>query len=120
LESQFANLIPNFSSYTGTNYYYAPSVDLGLQGALITTTGNNYGPGATNWQKTVIWSAEDGNLYTHVGGSIEYDLGVPYSLVIPSGISIRLVNGDTGEDVVAMPVNPLASPTFNPAWQNSN
>lgn len=120
LESQFANLIPNFSSYTGTNFYYAPSVDLGLQGALITNTGNRVGPGGTYWQKTVIWSAEDGNLYTHIGASLEYDWGVPYSLVIPPNITIRLVNGDTGEDVVAMPVNPLASPTFNPAWQDSD
>ena len=122
LEPQFANLIPNFSSYTGSNFYYAPSVDLGLQGALVTTEGNAVGPGATYWQKTVIWSSTDGNLYTHVGNGSNYerDLGVPYSLVIPSNVSIRLVNGDTGEDVVAMPTNPLASPTFNPAWQNSN
>ena len=117
LESQFANLIPNFNSYTGTNYYYAPSVDLGLQGALITSNGNNQGPGAGYWQKTVIWSAEDGNLYTHVGASLEYDLGVPYSLVIPNDITIRLIDGDTGEEVTSMPANPLASPTFNPAWQ---
>jgi hypothetical protein len=88
-----------------------------LQGALITNTGNNDGPGATYWQKTVIWSAEDGNLYTHVGASLEYDLGVPYSLVIPNDITIRLMNGDTGEEVTSMPANPLASPTFNPAWQ---
>lgn len=117
LEPQFADLIPNFSSYTGNNYYYAPSVDLGLQGALITNIGNSVGPGSTYWQKTVIWSAEDGNLYTHVGASMEYDLGVPYSLVIPSGITIRLMDGDTGEEVTSMPVNPLASPTFDPAWQ---
>ncbi|MBO7734309.1 MAG: hypothetical protein J6S67_17220 [Methanobrevibacter sp.] len=120
LEDQFANLIPNFSSYTGNNFYYAPSVDLGLQGALITSEGNAIGAGGTYWQKTVIWSAENGNLYTHIGANNESDIGVPYSLVIPSGVSIRLVNGDTGEDVVAMPANPLASPTFNPAWQNSN
>ena len=120
LESQFANLIPNFSSYTGTNYYYAPSVDLGLQGALITSNGNQQGPGAGYWQKTVIWSAEDGNLYTHTGASLEYDLGVPYSLVIPNDITIRLMNGDTGEEVTSMPSNPLASPTFNPAWQGGN
>ena len=120
LEPQFANLIPNFSSYTGTNYYYAPSVDLGLQGALITHTGNTYGPGGSYWQKTVIWSAEDGNLYTHVGASLEYDLGVPYSLVIPNDITIRLMDGDTGEEVTSMPSNPLASPTFNPAWQGGN
>lgn len=120
LESQFANLIPNFSSYTGTNYYYAPSVDLGLQGALITSEGNSVGPGASYWQKTVIWSAEDGNLYTHIGASLEYDLGVPYSLVIPNNITIRLMDGDTGEEVVSMPANPLASPTFNPAWQGEN
>ena len=118
LERQFAKLIPNFSSYTGTNFYYAPSVDLGLQGALITNTGNRVGAGGTYWQKTVIWSAEDGNLYTHIGASLEYDWGVPYSLVIPNNITIRLVNGDTGEDVVTMPVNPLASPTFDPAWQS--
>ena len=117
LESQFQTLIPNFSSYTGTNYYYAPSVDLGLQGALVTTVGNNNGPGATYWQKTLIWSSSDGNLYTHVGASLERDLGVPYSLVIPAGISIRLINGDTGEEVVAMPANPLENPTFNSAWQ---
>lgn len=122
LESQFANLIPNFSSYTGSNFYYAPSVDLGLQGALITNEGNSVGPGASYWQKTVIWSSTDGNLYTHVGNGSNYerDWGVPYSLVIPANVSIRLVNGDTGEDVVAMPTNPLANPTFNPAWQNSN
>ena len=122
LESQFQNLIPNFSSYTGSNFYYAPSVDLGLQGALVTTEGNSVGPGASFWQKTVIWSSTDGNLYTHVGNGTGYerDLGVPYSLVIPANVSIRLVNGDTGEDVVAMPTNPLANPTFNPAWQNSN
>lgn len=120
LEEQFANLIPNFDSYTGTNYYYAPSVDLGLQGALITSTGTNIGDGGTYWQKTVIWSAEDGNLYTHTGSAMEYDLGVPYSLVIPSGINIRLMDGDTGEEVTSMPANPLASPTFNPAWQGGN
>ena len=122
LEPQFQNLIPNFSSYTGSNFYYAPSVDLGLQGALVTTEGNSVGPGASYWQKTVIWSSTDGNLYTHVGNGTSYerDLGVPYSLVIPANVSIRLVNGDTGEDVVAMPTNPLANPTFNPAWQNSN
>ena len=117
LEDQFSDLIPNFSSYTGSNFYYAPSVDLGLQGALITNEGNSVGAGGKYWQKCVIWSAEDGNLYTHAGASGESDWGVPYSLVIPSGISIRLVNGDTGEDVTAMPLNPLAAPTFNPAWQ---
>ena len=117
LESQFASLIPNFSSYTGSNYYYAPSVDLGLQGALVTTEGNPNGAGGSFWQKTVIWSSGDGNLYTHVGANGEKDLGVPYSLVIPPGISIRLINGDTGEEVTAMPANPLQNPTFNSAWQ---
>lgn len=122
IESSLNGLIPNFDSYTST-YYLAPSKDIGIPNALWTPNGNNGPsggvPGYNKWQKTVVWSAADGNLYTHTGNpNVEYDMSNPVTWPIPEGTEIQLRDANTNETVLTWPANPLANPTFNSAWQD--
>jgi hypothetical protein len=116
LENQFDGLIPNFSSYTGT-YYYAPTEDWAIANALVTTNGNSEN-GTSAWQKLLIWSSIDGNLYGYIGADNELDLGNAFSLPMPYSVNIELRDASTNDVVVSWPGNPLASPTFQSAWQN--
>lgn len=116
LESQFDGLIPNFSSYTGT-YYYAPTEDWAIANALTTTNGNPAN-GSNAWQKLLIWSSIDGNLYGYLGAANELDLGNAFSLPMPYSVNIELRDASTNDVVVSWPGNPLAAPTFQSAWQN--
>ena len=116
MESQLNGLIPNFDSYT-SQYYYAPSQDIGIPNALYTDNGNagpsGGDPGYNKWQKTVIWSSADGNLYTHTGApNQEYDGSNPVSWPLPQGVEIQLRDANTNETVLTWPENPLFNPSF--------
>lgn len=120
MESQLNGLIPNFDSYT-SQYYYAPSQDIGIPNALYTDNGNagpsGGDPGYNKWQKTVIWSSTDGNLYTHTGApNQEYDGSNPVSWPLPQGVEIQLRDATTNETVLTWPENPLFNPSFAQAY----
>lgn len=120
MEAQLNGLIPNFESYTST-YYYAPSQDIGIPNALYTDNGNDGpsggGPGYNKWQKTVIWSSTDGNLYTHTGApNQEYDGSNPVTWPLPHGVEIQLRDANTNETVLTWPQNPLFNPSFAQAY----
>lgn len=116
MEPQLNGLIPNFDSYTST-YYVAPSQDIGIPNALWTPNGNNGpsggDPGYNKWQKTLVWSSADGNLYTHTGNpNVEYDMSNPVSWPLPQGVEIQLRDANTNETVLTWPSNPLFNPSF--------
>ena len=120
MEPQLNGLIPNFDSYT-SQYYYAPSQDIGIPNALYTDNGNagpsGGDPGWNKWQKTVIWSSTDGNLYTHTGNpNVEYDGTNPVSWPLPQGVEIQLRDANTNETVLTWPENPLFNPSFAPSY----
>lgn len=120
MEAQLNGLIPNFDSYT-SQYYYAPSQDIGIPNALYTDNGNagpsGGDPGYNKWQKTVIWSSTDGNLYTHTGApNQEYDGSNPVSWPLPQGVEIQLRDATTNETVLTWPENPLFNPSFAQAY----
>lgn len=116
MEAGLNGLIPNFDSYTST-YYVAPSQDIGIPNALWTPNGNagpsGGDPGYNKWQKTLVWSSADGNLYTHTGNpNVEYDMSNPVTWPIPQGTDIQLRDANTNETVLTWPSNPLFNPSF--------
>ena len=120
MEEQLNGLIPDFASYTST-YYYAPSQDIAIPNALWTDKGNDGpsggGPGYNVWQKSLIWSSADGNLYTHTGNpNVECDYSNPVSWPLPNGIDIELRDANTNETVLTWPENPLFNPSFAQAY----
>ena len=120
MESQLNGLIPDFDSYT-SQYYYAPSQDIAIPNALWTPVGNDApsggGPGYNKWQKSLIWSSADGNLYTHTGApNQEWDMSNPVSWPLPNGIDIQLRDANTNETVLTWPQNPLFNPSFAQAY----
>ena len=124
MEANLSGLIPNFDSYTST-YYVAPSQDIGIPNALWTPNGNNGpsggDPGYNKWQKTLVWSSADGNLYTHTGNpNVEYDMSNPVTWPIPEGTDIQLRDANTNETVLTWPSNPLFNPSFAQAYPVSS
>ena len=120
MEYQLDGLIPDYDSYQST-YYYAPSQDIAIPNALWTLVGNagpsGGGPGYNKWQKSLIWSSADGNLYTHTGNpNQEWDMSNPVSWPLPKGIDIQLRDANTNETVLTWPQNPLFNPSFAQAY----
>lgn len=95
----------------GLDLWYAPSQDVVISQALSTTTDDTNG----YWEKNIIWSATDGNLYSSIGNSGEVYILKDPSMMLPEGISIVHYNGSSVYDTE--PADPFSSPNISVDWQ---
>ena len=96
---------------SGLDLWYAPSQDVVISQALSTTTDDTNG----YWEKNLIWSSTDGNLYSSIGDSGEVYILKDPSMMLPEGVSIIHYNGSTVYDTE--PADPFSSPNISVDWQ---